>query len=231
MTHTGLVLSTQADNLHNDLWESYDLVVLPEPDTTQTATNMGLVGSMSWLGADIRWGTTRVESPDSEIPIIGPRGNESPRGPYHAGWEKLNFFKPSFTGGTFWILDFRRPFRYSDAPNSYHHWLILGDETWSGTISLSGDVVVFPGATLTIQAGTTVTFPSQRDRHQFKEGNNSLSELFVYGTLKSAGTRSNPVVFRGPNLSDTAQHWGGIRMLAGSSEMVRDTHIRNTPRR
>ena len=58
MTHTGLVLSTQADNFHNDLWESYDLVILPEPDPEDTTNNMGLLGKMSWLGADIRWGTT-----------------------------------------------------------------------------------------------------------------------------------------------------------------------------
>ncbi len=53
MTHTGLVLSTEADGSHSDLWERYDLVLLPEPDLNNT-DNMGLTPDMSWLGARIQ---------------------------------------------------------------------------------------------------------------------------------------------------------------------------------
>ncbi|MCY3735781.1 MAG: hypothetical protein OXG13_05235, partial [Gemmatimonadaceae bacterium] len=167
MTHTGLVLSTQANASHGDLWETYDLVLLPEPDPDDT-DNMGLTGSRSWLGVDVRWGTTEVPSPDSDpdgvLPIFGPKGNESPRGPYYEGWESLKFFTQGFVGERAWFFDFtRRPFRYSDAPDSYHHWTIIGQESWNetasasdDTLSLSGDVVVFPGATLTINAGTVI---------------------------------------------------------------------------
>ena len=192
MTHTGKVLSTQADGSHRDLWESYKLVMLPEnlPNPTKD-DNMGLTGTtedMSWLGADILWGTPVVSSPHSDpnlglgnIFIVGllkgPSGNMSPRGPYHAGWKSLKFFKQGFTGGSWWIFDFTYPFSYKDDPASYHHWAILGDETWSGTVNLVGDVVVFPGATLTIEPGTVVTFSSQSDRHQFKKGNHSLSRF------------------------------------------------------
>ena len=228
MSHTGLVLSTLADESHRGLWESYDLVVLPEPDPTNSS-NMGLPDSMSWLGADVLWGTPFVKSPDSTIPVIGSKGNKSPRGPYHEGWEELKFFRQGFTGSGLDLLfiDTAHPFRYKDVPDSYHHWTIIGDETWSGTVSLSGDVVVFPGATLTMEAGTVVTFPSQSDRHQFREGDNSLSELFVYGTLKSEGTSTNQVVFRGPNLSDNARRWGGIRVMEGGSDILNHTEIRN----
>ena len=89
MTHTGLVLSTQADNFHCHLWERYDLVLLSEPDVTDTTNNMDLSASMS------------VDSPDSypvSTPIIGSlanslvgqQGNDSPPGPYHKGWESSN---------------------------------------------------------------------------------------------------------------------------------------------
>ncbi len=232
MSHTGLVLSTLADGSHSDLWESYNLVLLPDPDPTNT-NNMGLTPDMSWLGARILWGTPVVH---------GPGGNKSPKGPYNRnygpnsksrGWGDLKLFTAKTLYGD--------TFHHSDLEtHSYHHWAIIGDETWSGTISLSGDVVVFPGATLTIQAGTTVEFsPDDRrqsdDRHQFKEGNDRLSEIFVYGTLKSEGTSSSPVVFRGSNVSDDERHselrwdWGGIRMMAGSSDTVRHTQVRNVP--
>ena len=241
MTHTGKVLSTQADGSHSDLWESYKLVVLPEDlPNLNNNDNMGLTGDMSWLGADILWGTPVVYSPHSDpdsnlgnVFIIGllkgPSGNESPRGPYYAGWEGLKLFKQGFTGGKWWIFDFTYPFSYKDAPASYHHWAVIGDETWSGTVSLHGDVVVFPGATLTIEAGTVVTFPSQSDRHQFREGDDSLSEIFVYGTLKSQGASGNSVVFRGPDPHDNAHDWGGIQKMPGGTVNLGDhTTIRNT---
>ena len=82
MTHTGLVLATEAGSHH--LWENYDLVILPEP--SPGSTNLALADSMSWLGADILWGTPIVDSPYSNplagVPILGiiagQQGNDSP---------------------------------------------------------------------------------------------------------------------------------------------------------
>ena len=242
MTHTGLVLSTQADGSHGDLWESYDLVVLPEPDPTN-ANNMGLVDGMSWLGADVLWGTPSVDSPDSDIPVIGQQGNESPQGPYHKGWEELKFFRQGSTGGDFKFLfiDSGHPFRYKDVPDSYHHWTIIGQESWNetasasdDTLSLSGDVVVFPGATLTINAGTVVEFEPGSDRHQFSAGSTGVAdrtEIFVYGTLVANGTVRDSVRFQ---KSDTAWQgasaWGGIRIMEGGSVTLHHTGLRDHSR-
>ena len=221
MTHTGLVLGTEVDGSDPTLQESYDLVMLPEKlDLNQT--NKGLTERMSWFGADVRWGDIGVESPPKS-------DNDAPRGPYY-GWKNLKFFTESSTGPG-WSPDFPKdPVVHSNIPyENYHHWAILGDETWSGTVSLLGDVVVFPSATLTIEAGTVVTFSSQSDRHQFKEGNHSLSEIFVYGTLQSQGTSSNKVVFRGPDPNDNAYDWGGIqKMTGGSVNLGAHTTINNT---
>ena len=222
MSHTGLVLSTLADGSHRDLWERYNLVLLPNPDTTNTH-NMGLTPAMSWLGAQIRWGEVHVAGP-MLADLAG--GNASPNGPYNSktdSWGDLKLFTAkTLKGDTFHHSDLER--------TSYHHWAILGDETWSGTVSLHGDVVVFPGATLTIQAGTTIVFPSRRDRHQFKEGADGLSELFVYGTLKSEGTRRNPVVLRGPDLSARTVQWGGLRVMGGGRVQLNEhTQVRHTP--
>ena len=237
MTHTGLVLSTQADNSYSDLWESYDLMLLPEPDPADT-NNMGIAGSMSWLGADVRWGSTRVESPDSGIPIIGPQGNVSPRGPHHKGWEDLKFFTQGFVGGGWWIFDFRRPFRYSDASSSYHHWTVIGEEIWNetvsasdDTVSLSGDIVVFPGATLTISSGTVIEFAPGQDRHQFsaaETGVDDRAEIFVYGTLLANGTATDSVRFQKSGTAADIDAWGGIRKMDGGSVILHHTEIRDT---
>ena len=222
MTHIGLVLSTQADNSHRDLWESYNLVLLPDP-VLNNINNMGLAPDMSWLGAQIRWGTPQVSGP---IFSQGD-GNESPdHGPYNSkadcfsletvpsncGWGELKFDEEGAVHGD--------PFPHDDLPyEAYHHWAIIGDETWSGTVNLLGDVVVFPGATLTIEAGTVVEFASQTDRHQFSGGFgpslSCLSEIFVYGTLTSEGDSGNRVVFRGPSGSTKSDDWGGIHKRTG----------------
>ena len=63
---------------------------------------------------------------------------------------------------------------YENAPkrdipheNGFHNFPIVGDVTWSGNISLKGDIVIFPGATLTVQPGTVVEFEPETDIHQF----------------------------------------------------------------
>ena len=99
MTHTGLVLATQAPASGSSIWERYDLQLLPEPDLN-TANNMGLDPHMSWLGARIRWGTPQVSGP---VFSLGD-GNESPRkGPYNSNsenWGELRFFDVAELGPT-----------------------------------------------------------------------------------------------------------------------------------
>ena len=228
MTHTGKVLSTQADDSDTTLWEPYNLVVLPKdlPDTSNT-NNMGLLDTLSWLGARIRWGTPAVSGPI----ISETEGNESPKkGPYNSetdGWGNLKVFKKGHTGPS----GAPSYFEHSDLPyEAYHHWAIIGDETWSGTVSLYGDVVVFPSSKLTIKAGTVVTFPSGHDRHQFSAPGNRYyySEIFVYGSLESEGTSSNPVVLGGTDPANTAERWDGLRELgSGSVDLGNHTTIRN----
>ena len=223
MSHTGLVLSTLADGSHSDLWEGYNLELLPDPDPTNT-NNMGLTPAMSWLGAQIRWGTPVVHGPS----IVGfPADNVSPHGPYAGeekrGWGKLKLFTVgSIVGDSFHHSDLER--------TSYHHWAIIGPDTLSGTVSLYGDVVVFPGSKLTIKPGTVVTFPAGHDRHQFSAPDNRyyFSEIFVYGILESQGTSGNPVVLGGTDPANTAERWGGLRKLGSGSVSLGDhTTIRN----
>ena len=244
MTHIGLVLSTQADNSHGDLWESYNLVLLPDPDPDNT-NNMGLDPDMSWLGVQIRWGTPTVDSPELSK-VRG--GHKSPgNGPYNSeadcfsletippncGWGELKFDEVGDVSG--------EPFPHDDLPyDSYHHWAIIGNETWSGSISLTGDVVVFPGATLTIEPGTVIEFvTSDNDRHEFSLGNGTYyqTEIFVYGALTTesplpiAGTAADSILFQRNDPDGSGEAWGGIHVMAGGTATLNSyTRISDTRR-
>ena len=228
MTHTGLVLTTEASS-NSTLVEGYRLVLLPEPDPN--GDNMGLSADQSWLGADVLWGT----------PQVGGRGNtRSPRGPFHKGWEKLGFFQTSATGPSSPVL--RDRIFHSLIPySSYHHWAVGGLETWNlsesssdDIVALSGDIVVLPGATLTIEPSGVVEFQAEEDRHQFSDPDGRISsdpdrvEIFVYGTL-NASDEDNPVQFRKKSTTSWSgtYAWGGIRIMPGGSADLEHAQIRD----
>ena len=96
---------------------------------------------------------------------------------------------------------------------------IIGDETWSGTVNLLGDVVVFPGCDADHKGrhGRYVS-PLSMIATSFcptRKARSCLSELFVYGTLRSEGASGNRVVLRGPSGSTKPDDWGGIHTMTG----------------
>jgi hypothetical protein len=239
MTHTGLVLSTQAPPNNSDLWESYDLVLLPDPDPDNT-NNMGLDPDMSWLGAQIQWGTPQVDGPelgDNESPTHGPYNSKADcfsleTIPPNCGWGELKFDEVGEIVGD--------PFSHKELPDdSYHHWAIIGNETWSDTISLSGDVVVFPSATLTIKPSTLIEVVTNKyDRHEFSLGLGKyyLTEIFVYGTLTTESpspsmiaTAADSILFQRSASAGPAEAWGGIHVMDGGTALLNEyTRISDT---
>ncbi|MYD61426.1 MAG: hypothetical protein F4W91_10325, partial [Gemmatimonadetes bacterium] len=152
MTTYGLVLSTSVANTKPKVAKSYDLILLPEPDTTQA--NMGLAPEMSWLGTGALWGTPNVESPLDIIPYFD-NYSLSPQGPFH----KDNWGK--WKNGNY---------KHTDIPyTEFQQFPIVQNVTWRDTIDLIGDIVVYPGATLTIDAGTTIKASPKRDIHGLKD--------------------------------------------------------------
>ena len=85
---------------------------------------------------------------------------------------------------------------------------IVSDETWTGRVDLDGDVVVGPGATLTIDAGAEIRFA--RGDAQGTGFDPDRSELIVYGDLKigegasfaSSAPRTGPLDWSGIYLLD-----------------------------
>jgi len=96
--------------------------------------------------------------------------------------------------------------------------VLVHDETWSGKVDITGDVVIPEGITLVIQPGTTITFtPNSSDNDVKipvleKLGINKCN-LIVKGNLRIEGKKNNKVVI-GEFFYDvnrqTAITWAGI---------------------
>ena len=90
---------------------------------------------------------------------------------------------------------------------------LLADETWSGDILLTGDVIVPAGIQLTIQAGSVVRQLMFND-DQNGGSDSSLGEIIVHGSLVA-----EDVLFTSSNSIDAAPgHWGGIHLMADTAD-------------
>ena len=88
---------------------------------------------------------------------------------------------------------------------------VSGSRRWSGEVAVEGDIVVEPGATLTLAAGTTVTFAAADSRGAgFDPGR---CELIVYGELVVEGDAAAPVRLTHAEGSG----WLGVLVFGGGS--------------
>ena len=204
MTKDGIVLSTNVEDTNRDVAESYDLIFLPNPDPNQP--NKGLSPEMSWLGTGALWGTPAVTSP-------GNKYNTSPVGPFHSGWDTLGtsgYSKREIPYGKFPSPDPRSsPRDNDDIQRWFQQFPIVQNVRWSGTIKLIGDIVVYPGATLTIDAGTTIRAYPNRDIHDMKDANRV--DIINYGKIIANGSSDQRVVFRSDSATPASGDWYGIR--------------------
>lgn len=208
MTKDGIVLSTNVEDTHLAVAQSYDLIFLPNPDPNQP--NMGLSSEMSWLGTTALWGTPRVDSPGDgpyaqfirEILDLIPGTlfdlprdfNKAALGPVYSGWN---------TSGT-------SGYEKSNVPyTEFQQFPIVQDVRWSGTIKLIGDIVVYPGATLRIDAGTTIKAAPNQDIHDMQDANHV--DIINYGKIIANGSNEQRVVFRSDSATPSAGDWYGIR--------------------
>ncbi len=95
-----------------------------------------------------------------------------------------------------------------DAYRSLTKWGTIDENTtWSGTVYVSGDVVVASNATLTIEPGTIVRIAADDNENA---GNDSERiELNIEGRLVAIGTLANPIVFESWT-STTTPNWIGF---------------------
>ncbi len=183
LTTDGIVLSTNIEDTNRDDAQSYDLIFLPNPDPGQP--NKGLSPEMSWLGTGALWGTVHVPSQGD---------SKAAAGPFHSGW------------GSWEASGYDK---HNVPYTEFQQFPIVQDVTWSGTINLIGDIVIYPGATLTIDAGTTIKASPNRDIHDMEDPNRV--DIINYGTLIANGSSSQRIVFRSDSSTPSAGDWYGIR--------------------
>jgi hypothetical protein len=98
---------------------------------------------------------------------------------------------------------------------------VIADQTWSGNIELTGDVVVEAGNTLTIAAGTSVTARTLADDRLGGE-DTSRVELIVQGNLVTQGTGGSPVSLTSTRPTPEKRDWYGIRFESISDASLND---------
>jgi len=110
----------------------------------------------------------------------------------------------------------------ANAASLSHSGLIIQDTTWlsNDNHTVTGDVKVLAGVTLTIEAGATVQFTALSD-DQGGGAEAALAELIIEGELVSEGTAVSPIVFTSNAVSPVAGDWGGIRQSGGGDITLR----------
>ena len=112
---------------------------------------------------------------------------------------------------------------------------VTRDEIWSGTILITGDIVVEPGVTLTILPGTKVLFaPGSDDQHtgveviEYYEGELDPASTLEYGQshisidvhpggkMVARGTPDNPITFSSDSSNPNYADWEQIYLRSGS---------------
>ena len=93
--------------------------------------------------------------------------------------------------------------------NAHEGVIHTTDQTWSGNLSLSQDVVIASGATLVIQSGTHINITED-------------ITITIQGNLQIQGTPEAPVIIWGSWMAETSvqARWQGFLLNAGSISTV-----------
>ncbi|MFH1571795.1 MAG: FlgD immunoglobulin-like domain containing protein [Gemmatimonadota bacterium] len=97
---------------------------------------------------------------------------------------------------------------------------VSSDTTWSGRVDVDGDVVVEPGATLTLRPGTEVRFALGDSRASGFDA--QRGELIAYGGLVVEGDAASPVVLRSARSPAGRSDWGGLLLMSGQAPGLED---------
>ena len=101
------------------------------------------------------------------------------------------------------------------------HGTLTDDESWSGTVEVVDDLLVPPGVTLTIRAGTTVRVRRADTSRTEPEFLDNGTEILVRGRLVAEGREGAPIIFgpSGPPVETGDPAWGGIFFDGGEGRL------------
>jgi hypothetical protein len=104
--------------------------------------------------------------------------------------------------------------------------VINSDLTLSGEVLLTGDLLILPGRTLTLQPGTTVRVRRLESTKIDPEYLSSYTEILVRGNLQAEGTNSAPISFLPETtLSAGEIAWAGITLDRSPASSLRHVRI------
>jgi len=106
------------------------------------------------------------------------------------------------------------------------------DETWGGTIHVTGDIDVMEGATLTILPGTVIEVALTDDQNKGSDEpqtdiyfpkdppfyHNEKITITIHGILNAVGTPDNKIIFTSISENPTTYDWWGIDIFHGRLE-------------
>jgi parallel beta-helix repeat protein len=102
--------------------------------------------------------------------------------------------------------------------------VLIADTVWSGEISITEDILVPQGVTLTVAPGTIVTVVASDSSKTDPEYLSPLTEITIRGKLLCEGTSRDPIFFRRAGGQDQNQGWAGI-IIDGGTASVKSCHI------
>ena len=113
-----------------------------------------------------------------------------------------------------------------------------GDVTWSGAITITGDLIVLPGATLTILPGTVITVRADEDdqhashlgppdaltrgdpTHDPDAGGVAFQQahvsILIQGRIDARGRADAPIVWKSSKATPFYTDWDGIQVAEGA---------------
>lgn len=105
------------------------------------------------------------------------------------------------------------PLAQAGEPVSEYSGAYAGDLIWQGIVTMSGDVLILEGGSLTIHPGTQVNVVPAEGTKIDPEYFSSLTELLVRGRLDILGTAESPVKFVMIERNDPEEiAWAGITL-------------------
>jgi parallel beta-helix repeat protein len=114
----------------------------------------------------------------------------------------------------------------ANAPVAEYAGAYGGDQVWAGTVTMTGDVLILAGGSLTIRPGTEVRVVPAEGTQIDPEYFSSQTELLVRGSLHIEGTAAAPVRFTvvaRPELEEIA--WAGITLDGAGPGAIRHAVI------
>ena len=111
-------------------------------------------------------------------------------------------------------------------PTGEYSGAYAGDLVWQGTVTMTADVLILEGGTLTVLPGTQVNVVSAEGTKIDPEYLSSQTELLIRGKIDIQGTTEEPVRFVIVETNTTEEiAWSGITLDRAAESFIRNVEL------